>query len=343
VIAKRGHSYWLDFRIGKKRYRRSLGTDQHGLALDRAREIKSKLLQANARSDITFADFKAKYLEWAWQNKPASADREEQRLGKIAAFFGGIGIQYLADITPWHIEQLKAHLKDLGRSPATANRYLQLLRGMFYRAIDWELYGGTNPVKKVRFFRESPERRLLSADELQKIINCAKEISAAPASPLQRVFHDMIILALHTGLRKSEILRLSRHDLTPDGLRVIGKGNRVRTVPLNKTAQTVIGRQPRRSEFIFYVPNRDKGGLMRRTTALISKRTGIPFHLHLLRHRFTSTLLEHGIDLVTVSELLGHSKTMTSLIYSHTDPARKQHAVDTLMDTGKGMFSKRKR
>jgi site-specific recombinase XerD len=94
-------------------------------------------------------------------------------------------------------------------------------------------------------------------------------------------------------------------------------------VPLNKTARAILGRQVKRGEFVFDIPNRDRKDLFRRTVVQIAKRTGIDFGFHDLRHYFTTSLLEKGVDLVTIGLLLGHSKITTSLIYSHTDKEKK--------------------
>lgn len=160
AIIKKGENYILDIRIDGKRIRRSLGTDNYMLALDKAKDLKDQLNQEYDRSSIKFADFCKQYMDWAWSSKPASALREEQRLEKIKSFFEDLDIVTLSEITPFHVEKLKSHLKETeiseGKkmSKATINRYLQLLRGMFYRAIDWEIYEGKNPVKKVRFYQE---------------------------------------------------------------------------------------------------------------------------------------------------------------------------------------------
>jgi site-specific recombinase XerD len=67
---------------------------------------------------------------------------------------------------------------------------------------------------------------------------------------------------------------------------------------------------------------------------LLSKHWGAPqrshFHLHLLRHAFASKLLASGVDVVTISDILGHGASMTTLLYSHSSPAQKRKAVDTL-------------
>lgn len=69
---------------------------------------------------------------------------------------------------------------------------------------------------------------------------------------------------------------------------------------------------------------------MRRTFNQIKKRTGIDFYLHLLRHYFATSLIERGVDLITIAAILGHSKLTTSLIYSHTDREKMIRALNIL-------------
>jgi integrase len=313
-------------RIDGKRVRKSLKTTERTLAITKAKELQDKLGMASG-GKVRFDEFSAKYLEWAWSSHPASAKGEELRLEIIKAFLLSHNVVHLSDITPYHIEQLKADLRARGRSPATINRYLQILRGMFYRAIDWEMYHKPNPLKKVRFYREEPCRKLLSQDEVKRIIEAAEAIATKPRSSLQRVFPDMIRLAINTGLRKSELLNLRWADVRGDEITVKGKGERTRTVPLNDEARRVIEHQARRTSRIFGDIGSDYTSVFRRTVEGIRKKSGVDWHFHLLRHYFGSTLLARGVDIVTIGSLLGHSRAMTTLIYSHTDEKRRREAV----------------
>lgn len=342
ALRKVGRFWWLDVWVDGKRVRRSLKTDNKFEALDRYRETKDQLVKAARKQDVTLEDFSKQYLDWAWSSKPASALREQQRLAKIKKFFTTqCGITYLSEITPYHLEQLRAWLKSrpvkvgdeeksLARSRATINRYLQLLRGMFYRAIDWEVYHGPNPMKKVRFFKEEHPIKPLSQEQARRILDATREVSKIGRSPLQKAFYDLVILAANTGMRKSEILNLRWRDVHDDELEVRGKGGRIRTVPLNTAALAIVVKQPRRSEWIFDIPNRRQPDLMRRTIAQVRKKTGIDWHFHLLRHFFTTLLIERGVDIITVSSILGHSKIQTSLIYGHTDRSKTRAAVENL-------------
>jgi site-specific recombinase XerD len=253
-LRKVGNYYWLDIRIKGKRIRRSLRTDNKFLALDRYKEKKDELLAELNGSKVSFSGFCRQYLDWAWSSKPASAKREEQRIEKIKKFFVDMGIQFLEDITPYHIEQLKAELKKTGLikdpkkakglSKTTVNRYLQILRGMFYKSIEWEAYKKPNPVKKVRFYKEEPHIKSLSKKDIDRILEAARSVAKKLGSLLQKIFLDLLELAINTGLRKSEMLNLKRKDIREDEIIVKGKGEKVRTVPLNSRAREIIERQP---------------------------------------------------------------------------------------------------
>lgn len=345
MLRKRGKTFYLDLAIAGKRIRESLHTQNKFMALDKAQIRKDELIEEIRNKKVPFTAFCDKYLEWARAQKPASADREGQRLGHIKTFFASLNIRFLSDVTPYHIEQLRGKLREgwppvmvkdrtvlRPRSLTTINRYSQLLRGMFYRAHDWGLYKGDNPLKKIRFYREGAEIRPLTNDQVSSIINAAKEIALKPQSSVQAAIADMIILALNTGLRRAELLGLRWENIGNGEMMVKGKGGKVRTIPLNNEAQSILEKQKRGGGdgYVFDIPNRNQHDLMRRTYQAIRKRTGIRFWFHGLRHAFATSLVEKGVDFVTIAELLGHSRLSTSLIYSHTNTERKRRAVALL-------------
>lgn len=330
-IWKRGNIYWLDLCIDGKRIRQSLGESEYLIALNKAREIERGLRGRESNpAAVPFAEIKKKYLEWAWGSKPASADREEQRLKKIEALLAGQGIQTLDQITPFHLDQLKARLRERGLEKTTVNRYLQLLRCLFYRAMDWGDFPGPNPLKKIKFYREEYAIRALTPDQMKHVMRAAKEISIGGRTPLQRAFFDITLMAINTGMRRGELLGLRWKDIRGAEAIVRGKREKTRVVPLNAAALDVLRRQPRRSEYVFDIPGRSSLSILRRSTEAVREITGIDFSLHDCRHFFATQLLGAGVDLVTIAEILGHSRSTVSLIYSHTDPERKKQAVERL-------------
>lgn len=342
MIYRRGRTWWGDIYIGGKRVRKSLKTDNRFQALHALRELeRAEKGRATDGTGPTFDELAARYLEWAAAQKPASAPLERRYVEIIRAWLYNQGLLTLEVITPLVVERFRVYLqeREVGkgdnkhkhvRSRATINRYTQLLRGMFYRAEDWGLYAGPNPLRKVKFYRESPDVRAYTPDEVKRIGAAVEAVSASAKSPAQRAIADLVRLALNTGLRRSEMTGLRWRDVRDGEVIVHGKGDKRRAVPLNGEAAAVIKRQPRAGEYVFALPNRGQAHIFSRTFRRIAKLAGIPFTFHRLRHTFATNLLAAGVDIITVSSLLGHSKTMTSLLYSHTTPERKREAVDAL-------------
>jgi len=350
-LIRRGRTYWLDIRVGAKRHRVSLHTDEYGLALERARDkaIELKAGDGKPGAGLRFKDFSPKYLAWARDTKPRNVRTETCHLNAMIGYFESQGLSRLDEVTPYHVEQFRMWIRTQDRrthpkegsppvlpSKATTNRYCALLRKFYNLALDWEIYKGTNPVSKVKFYKEDGTVRPISPEDFEKVIAAAREIAAKPQSPIQRVITDLIMLSINTGLRKSEALNLRWRGIRDDEIEVRGKGDKIRRVPLNDTAREIIERQPRLGPFVFDVPNRAQNDLLRRTVRQIRKKSGVlHFRYHLTRHFFTSSLLAAGVDIQTISELLGHSKILTSLIYSHSTPQRRRDAVAAL-DTKRG-------
>jgi len=203
---------------------------------------------------------------------------------------------------------------------------------MFNRALDWHTYDGPNPVEKIKFYRESSEVRGYSEESVRRLLCAARAISEAPDpdSPVQKYWHDMVILVLNTGLRRTELLNLKWRDVQDRELRITGKGNRRRTIPLNDAAQEVLARQVRHDSYLWELPNRSQTGILRRTFEHMRRLTGEDFKLHRLHHTFATSLLAAGIDIVTIADILGHGRVLTSLLYSHSSPERLRQAVNSI-------------
>jgi integrase len=335
----------LDIWVGKKRIRRSLKTDEYSLAIERARDITLELKRGRP-AGATFAELVPKYLAWARDTKAAYRS-ERYQVPVIERWFEAHGAPRLADVTPYLIEQFRMEVcarnrlttkKPAGSSRANANRYCALLRVMFNRARDWGLYDGPNPTQKVRFYPDRPEMRVLTDEEKAAVVAAAVRIrtEADPRSPIQRVIPDFLEFLFSTGLRRSEALHLRWHDVGDSTASVLGKGHKWRKVPLNSAARAIVERQPRVSAFVFDVPNRDQPQVFAHTIRRIRKLSGVGhFHLHLCRHWFTAALLQRGVDIKTIGDILGHSKISISLIYAHSSPENRQRAVDAL-DTKSG-------
>jgi site-specific recombinase XerD len=176
------------------------------------------------------------------------------------------------------------------------------------------------------------------------------EIDALLAAPDQKTWfgrrdHALILLAVQTGLRLSELTSLQRHDValgTGAHVRCVGKGRKERCTPLAKTTVTVLNvwmREPpkRNTEMLF--PNATGGRLSPDSVAdLLSKHVALACescpslrkkHVtpHVLRHSMAMGLLQAGVDRAVIALWLGHESVETTQIYLEANLAMKEEIL----------------
>ncbi|MDO8749660.1 MAG: tyrosine-type recombinase/integrase [Dehalococcoidia bacterium] len=164
--------------------------------------------------------------------------------------------------------------------------------------------------------------------------------SETRAEPLLLRDAALLELLYGSGLRLSEVEGLDLHDmdLVSRTVRVMGKGNKERSVPVGRPSAEAlrqyldVGRprlaSSRPTQALFL--NRDGGRLSKRSVELLVQRYAIRaglvhgVHTHTLRHSFATHLLDGGADIRVVQELLGHASPTTTQIYTHVSPAQSR-------------------
>jgi integrase/recombinase XerD len=235
-----------------------------------------------------------------------------------------------------------AFLDGQGLKSATIARKLSALR-QYCRFLYLERVRPDDP--SLHLDRPRPERRLpryLSEGEVTRLIEAAE---ARPGADGHRLL-ALLELLYATGLRISELVGLPMAALAADrqSLRVRGKGDKERLVPIGGPAQGALGRWlahragldlvPAQRPWLF--PSRGRQGHLTRQRVAqllhdLAIEAGIdPLHLspHVLRHAFASHLLAHGADLRTVQTMLGHADIATTQIYTHLQPGRLAEVVE---------------
>jgi integrase/recombinase XerD len=181
--------------------------------------------------------------------------------------------------------------------------------------------------------------KFLNHDQVESLI--AAPDTAKPTGLRDRA---MLELLYATGMRVSELigLQVSSLDLGLGLLRVTGKGNKQRIVPVNPVALAMVGRyieegrptllKGRQTAFLFITARGD--GMTRQAfwaaLKLNGRKAGIFHHLspHVLRHTFATHLLEGGADLRSLQEMLGHADLSTTEIYTHVVRSRLRDTLD---------------
>ena len=192
---------------------------------------------------------------------------------------------------------------------------------------DWDLYLGSNPLRKVKFFQEvNTGFRVLSLEEESRLL--------ANAIP---TIQDIVLYALNTGSRIGEIFSLRWRDVNLDRNLVTvfsSKTQKTGPIPINPDVRRILEfwGLGRKNEFVFYNQKTETPFVdLSAGLELATKKAGISgVTWHTLRHTFASRLLERGVDIMTVKELLGHSTVTVTMRYTHSNLDSKVAAVGKL-------------
>jgi integrase len=209
--------------------------------------------------------------------------------------------------------------------PATINRELICLQGLFTIAKKKGKFDGENPVKGIKSLEERKlEMRILDKDEIPRLIEASSGY-----------LRFMIILALNTAMRKGEILNLRWKNIDFDeGYIYIDqtKSNVPRKVPMNSIVKAALSGIKKEGEFVFRRTKTETHFRdMFRSFKSACRKAGRPdLRFHDLRHTAATLMVTRGVDLVTVKEILGHASIQMTMRYAHPTPENKRRAVDVL-------------
>lgn len=235
------------------------------------------------------------------------------------------------DVTLKDLQEFMAYLYDLGLGEKSQARIISGLKA-FYIFLETEKIISNNPTSLLetpRLDRKLPET--LSFQEIQLMLE------SIDLSTPEGVRNRAILETLYScGLRVSEItnLKLSNLYLDVDFIKVIGKGNKERLVPIGTEAQKYIKMyknevrvhiSPKKGDENIVFLNRRGGKLSRVMIFYVIKEAALKAGIkksispHTFRHSFATHLVEGGADLRAVQEMLGHASITTTEIYTHLD------------------------
>ena len=247
-------------------------------------------------------------------------------LEKFSAFYEAKKFTDLAAVSQSDIRDFVGIERRRGLSPRSIARLISCLKS-FYRYLNLERIVMKNPILGI----SAPK----SANLLPKAIDADLINQLLDFLPKEWIdYRDkaMAELIYSSGLRLSELCSLNISDLSlkDQSCRVVGKGNKMRDLPIGSMALKALESwMSKRSEveinepealFINKMGNRLGARTVQERLKKLSVKQGVPYlHPHMLRHSFASHVLESSGDLRAVQELLGHANLSTTQIYTKLD------------------------
>ena len=249
ALFKKQGVYWIDYYVNGRRRRERIGPDKRlaeTVLYKRKVEIaEGKYLDKRTVPRCSFSELADLYLDWAKVNHRGYVGTRS----RVELFRREFGSRQLDTIMPLMVDAYVGR-RALVRKPATVNRDLVVLRHMFQKALEWRK-ALTNPVSHQKPLRAANRRlRYLSQEDIERLLAAADE-----------VLGPVVVVALHTGLRRGELFALTWADVDfRQG--VVGvvhtKNGERRELPMSDTLQ----RLPRRLSSDYVFPGKTARGLV---------------------------------------------------------------------------------
>lgn len=251
----------------------------------------------------------------------------------LIAFFDYLDLQFgklsLQEITAGFIRSWLAGMKDAEMSSKSINRKISTLRSFFKYQLKtgkMEMSPTANIIapkigKRLPVFIKEEDTKLL----LRSVSGITEDWRSLNGKMLLTLFYS-------TGMRLSELINLKEKqlDLGRSQIKVLGKGNKERIIPVSKEIITIIRdyQQWKKREFekteeeVFLITEKGKKMYPKYAYLLVKQYLGEIKTLdkkspHILRHTFATHLMNSGADLNAVKELLGHSSLASTQVYTH--------------------------
>lgn len=281
----------------------------------------------------TFDELMLAYLRAVTANKRCG-ERDYDSLKRLTPFFTG---RELHAIGPRDVRTYVEQRRTAGAQPGTINKEVGLLSSALNwanRELEW---GVPNPARGRRLKEPEGRMRWLNRAEAAALIQAARSEPKAPH------LVDFVRLGLNTGMRRGEMLGLEwrRVDLQAGLIYLEAqhqKNGKVGSVPLNREArEAILARARFRAEhcpasaWVFSNKDGERVASVKRSFATACRRAGIEdFSPHDLRHTCAAWLVQAGVSIREVAELLRHSDIRVTMRYAHLAPENVRAAVQVL-------------
>jgi integrase len=341
AIYRRGKIWWYSFEFQGRRIQESSGFKNKKRAIDAESIRRVKLLERRAGLSQTklapkFEEHVEKFLEWSkQQHRTKTYELHGTNCDTLLRFFRGC---WLDEINPGMVEDFKLARAGEERrnakdgsiiSPATVNRALTTLKKLFHHAEKCG-YGLANPTKGVEFLNEGPGR--------MRVVSFEEEINyfSKASQPLK----DIAQVILDTGLRPEEVFRIRTESLDFGEKTIFNPFGKTkaarRKVTMTEDVLQLLRQRAKNAKSAFVFPAKGDPSRpirsVRKAHDVAVEKAGIKDHFRLydLRHTFATRSVAAGVDLPTLSAILGHTSIQMTMRYVHPAEEQKRFAAGKL-------------
>ncbi len=341
AIYRRGKVWWYSFEFHGRRVQESSGFTNKKRAIDAAAIRRTELLERRAglsqkKMAPKFEEQVEKFPAWSkQQHKPKTRELHGTNCDTLLRFFRGC---WLDEITAGMVEDFKLARAGEERrnakdgsivSPATVNRALTTLKKLFHHA-EKDGYGLSNPTRGVEFLHEGSGRT--------RVVSFEEELAymAKTSQPLK----DIAQIILDTGLRPEEVFRIRIENLDFGESTIFNPFGKTkaarRKVSMTADVAELLKGRVKKTKATFVFPAKGNSerpiGSVRKAHDAAVENAGIREHFRLydLRHTFATRAVAAGVDLPTLSAILGHTSIQMTMRYVHPAEEQKRSAVGKL-------------
>ncbi|MFA7050004.1 MAG: tyrosine-type recombinase/integrase [Patescibacteria group bacterium] len=339
-IYKNKNKYWISIYYERRRIRRPSPENTYAGAKAYEALVRQKLARGEPivevkhekKGAINFNEFSKQWFNVYVKsnNKKSEIIQKESILRNHLKPF--LGRKELGQINSLDIEKYKSDKIKDGLKNKTINNQLTVLAKCLKVAEEWGLLERTPKIKKLKV---QPQKfDFLTEEECKLLLDNS-----------DGVFKEMVFFAIKTGLRFGELIAIDWNDVNlSEQLLIVRrsivlgemgstKSNKIRYIPLTDEVCQMLIQRVKKSGYVFS-DNFGKPLKQHRccdNLYSLCRRIGLrKIGWHTFRHTFASHLIQNGVSIKAVQELLGHSDIVTTMRYSHLGPSALRGAVKTL-------------
>lgn len=336
TIYPRGNVYYFEGTVNGKRIKKSTGvriTEPKEKAEAVALSIIKDLEGVDPRITLEQAIELTYNVKWR-HNKDTETPMTRARI--ILEILGNVPLETITMTEVVKLQQALLDVREL--APATVNRYMATLTVIF-NTLEMLGHSFPNRPRKIKRLKESSRIRYLTDDEERRMMEFLESYGML-------IYADFFACLIDTGMRFSELNSLEFREINFNRRQIhlwVTKGDKPRTIPMTERVFEILSRLKKQTQGArpFGLKYDDVYGVFQQVKRALGLEHDDDFCIHALRHTCASRLVQRGVSIYVVQQILGHSNIQVTEKYAHLNTDVLEEAMEAL-ERGRGKRTTRK-